>query len=160
MRAFKFLISFVKVLIFRLYVRFRNAKVFAPVNLDRIQHWIEQGRLQSSPESPITARELVESGCVHDIHDGIKLLGDVRADVYPFKVVSNSSVRVRSFSRRLSISHLPGPRNLQSVRLRGSEEPCFANTITHWLFEIVSKVAPTVLRLRPHAGQISVSFDL
>ncbi|PSR88831.1 hypothetical protein PHLCEN_2v4980 [Hermanssonia centrifuga] len=53
-----------------------NAKVFAPVNLDRIQHWIEQGRLQSSPESPITARELVESGCVHDVHDGIKLLGD------------------------------------------------------------------------------------
>ncbi|EKM55774.1 uncharacterized protein PHACADRAFT_256638 [Phanerochaete carnosa HHB-10118-sp] len=53
-----------------------NAKVYAPVNLDRIQHWIDQGRLTSSPENPITARELLLSGCVHGVHDGIKLLGD------------------------------------------------------------------------------------
>ena len=56
----------------------RNAKVYAPVNIDRIQHWIDQGRLTSSAENPITARELLLSGCVHDVHDGIKLLGDVR----------------------------------------------------------------------------------
>ena len=55
----------------------RNTKVYAPVNLDRIQHWIDQGRLTSSPENPITARELLQSGCVHQVHDGIKLLGDV-----------------------------------------------------------------------------------
>ncbi|OJT14147.1 54S ribosomal protein L10, mitochondrial [Trametes pubescens] len=53
----------------------QNAKVFAPVNLDRIQHWIDQGRLTSSPEKPITAKELLASGCVHNVHDGIKLLG-------------------------------------------------------------------------------------
>ncbi|TFY83603.1 hypothetical protein EWM64_g395 [Hericium alpestre] len=53
-----------------------NGKTYAPVNLDRIQHWIEQGRLTSSPDKPITARELVESGCIHDAHDGVKLLGD------------------------------------------------------------------------------------
>ncbi|PFH47170.1 hypothetical protein AMATHDRAFT_7014 [Amanita thiersii Skay4041] len=52
-----------------------NAKTWAPVNLDRIQHWIEQGRLESSPEKPITARELLLSGCVHNVHDGIKVLG-------------------------------------------------------------------------------------
>ncbi|KAG6845035.1 hypothetical protein H0H87_001372 [Tephrocybe sp. NHM501043] len=51
-------------------------ETYAPVNLDRIQHWIDQGRLTSSPESPITARELLLSGCVHDVHDGIKILGD------------------------------------------------------------------------------------
>lgn len=56
----------------------RNAKTYAPVNLDRIQHWIDQGRLVSSPEKPITARELLLSGCVHDVHDGIKVLGNVR----------------------------------------------------------------------------------
>ncbi|KAI9067054.1 ribosomal protein L15 [Trametes sanguinea] len=49
-------------------------KVYAPVNLDRIQHWIDQGRLTSSPEKPITARELLLSGCIHQVHDGIKLL--------------------------------------------------------------------------------------
>jgi len=55
-----------------------SGKTFAPINLDRIAHWIEQGRLTSSPEKPITARELVLSGCIHNAHDGVKLLGDVR----------------------------------------------------------------------------------
>lgn len=55
----------------------RNHKVYATVNLDRIQHWIDQGRLSSSPTQPITAKELLLSGCVHNVHDGIKLLGDV-----------------------------------------------------------------------------------
>ncbi|KAG6850473.1 hypothetical protein H0H93_012894 [Arthromyces matolae] len=54
----------------------QNARIWAPVNLDRIQHWIDKGRLTSSPEKPITARELLLTGCVHDVHDGIKILGD------------------------------------------------------------------------------------
>jgi len=54
----------------------QNEKTYAPVNLDRIQHWIDQGRLTSSPENPITARDLLLSGCVHNAHDGIKVLGD------------------------------------------------------------------------------------
>ncbi|KAJ7197279.1 ribosomal protein L18e/L15P [Mycena pura] len=54
----------------------RNEKQWAVVNLDRIQHWIDEGRLTSSPEHPITARELLLSGCIHDVHDGIKILGD------------------------------------------------------------------------------------
>ncbi|KAF8151283.1 ribosomal protein L18e/L15P [Pholiota molesta] len=54
----------------------QNEKTWAPVNLDRIQHWIDQGRLTSSPENPITARDLLMSGCVHNVHDGIKILGD------------------------------------------------------------------------------------
>lgn len=53
-------------------------RTWAPINLDRLQHWIDQGRITSSPEKPITARELLLSGCVHNVHDGIKLLGNVR----------------------------------------------------------------------------------
>ncbi|TDL25055.1 ribosomal protein L15 [Rickenella mellea] len=53
-----------------------GARMWAPVNLDRLQHWIDQGRISSSRENPITARELLLSGCVHNVHDGIKLLGD------------------------------------------------------------------------------------
>ncbi|KAG8217363.1 ribosomal protein L15 [Butyriboletus roseoflavus] len=53
-----------------------NRKTYAAVNLDRLQHWIDQGRLHSTPEKPITARELLLSGCVHNVHDGIKLLGN------------------------------------------------------------------------------------
>ncbi|KAI6118712.1 ribosomal protein L15 [Pisolithus croceorrhizus] len=53
-----------------------NRKTYAAVNLDRIQHWIEQGRLTSSSDQPITAKDLLLSGCVHNVHDGVKLLGD------------------------------------------------------------------------------------
>ena len=70
-----------------------SGKTYAPVNLDRIAYWIEQGRLTSSPENPITARELVTSGCIHNAHDGVKLLSDVRSPpCFPF---------VRSLIRRL-----------------------------------------------------------
>ena len=51
---------------------------YAAVNVDRLQYWVNQGRLVSTPEQPITARELLLSGCVHDVKDGIKILGDVR----------------------------------------------------------------------------------
>jgi hypothetical protein len=64
-----------------------NGKTYAPVNLDRIAHWVEQGRLQSSPDKPITARELVLSGCIHNAHDGVKLLGNVRALVVCFRLL-------------------------------------------------------------------------
>ncbi|KAL5533390.1 MRPL10 [Sanghuangporus sanghuang] len=57
---------------------FTNAlgREYAPINLDRLQDWIDQGRLTSSPEKPITARELLLSGCIHNVHDGVKILGD------------------------------------------------------------------------------------
>ncbi|KAJ3562291.1 hypothetical protein NP233_g9667 [Leucocoprinus birnbaumii] len=55
-----------------------NQKTYAPVNLDRIQHWIDQGRLECSREKPITARELLLSGCIHQVHDGVKILASGR----------------------------------------------------------------------------------
>ncbi|RDL39540.1 Ribosomal protein L15 [Venustampulla echinocandica] len=45
----------------------------SPVNLNRIQSWIDQGRLD--PTRPITVKELVESRCIHGVKkDGVKLL--------------------------------------------------------------------------------------
>lgn len=38
-----------------------------------MQDWIERGRLDTT--QPITARELLESGCIHSFGDGVKLLG-------------------------------------------------------------------------------------
>ena len=43
-----------------------------PVNIDRIQAWIDQGRID--PSRPITLKELGESRCVTNIKDGVKLL--------------------------------------------------------------------------------------
>jgi large subunit ribosomal protein L15 len=42
------------------------------VNLNRIQEWIDQGRLD--PTKPITVKELAESRCLHGVKDGVKLL--------------------------------------------------------------------------------------
>lgn len=44
----------------------------SPINLDRIQSWIDQGRLD--PTKPITLKELARSRCLHGIKDGVKLL--------------------------------------------------------------------------------------
>lgn len=46
----------------------------APINLDRIQDWINQGRID--PTRPITIRELTHSRCIHDPKEGVKLLGN------------------------------------------------------------------------------------
>jgi large subunit ribosomal protein L15 len=44
----------------------------SPINLDRIQDWINQGRLD--PTRPITVKELADSRCLHGVKDGVKLL--------------------------------------------------------------------------------------
>ena len=43
-----------------------------PLNLNRLQSWIDQGRID--PSKPITIKELGESRCVNNIKDGVKLL--------------------------------------------------------------------------------------
>ena len=49
--------------------------LMSPVNLDRIQDWVNQGRLDSS--KPITMRELNKSRCIHGVKHGVKVLARV-----------------------------------------------------------------------------------
>ncbi|WFC94613.1 YmL10 [Malassezia brasiliensis] len=51
-----------------------HAQTLVPLNVDRLQYWIDQGRL--NPAEPITIRELYQSRCIHRVADGVKLLGD------------------------------------------------------------------------------------
>ena len=44
----------------------------SPINLNRIQEWINAGRLD--PTKPITRVELNASRCLHGVKDGVKLL--------------------------------------------------------------------------------------
>lgn len=49
----------------------------SPINLDRIQSWIDQGRLD--PSKPITMKELAKSRCLHGVkRHGVKLLAKVQ----------------------------------------------------------------------------------
>lgn len=43
-----------------------------PLNLEKVQSWIEQGRLD--PSKPITIKELAKSRCVAGVKDGVRLL--------------------------------------------------------------------------------------
>ncbi|KAL8776891.1 MAG: hypothetical protein Q9194_002869 [Teloschistes cf. exilis] len=43
-----------------------------PLNLERVQSWVNQGRL--NPSRPITIRELAKSRCVSQVKDGVQLL--------------------------------------------------------------------------------------
>ncbi|EHL03681.1 putative 60S ribosomal protein L10, mitochondrial [Glarea lozoyensis 74030] len=49
------------------------------VNLNRIQEWINQGRLD--PTKPITVKELAESRCLHGVKDGVKVLARGKQDL-------------------------------------------------------------------------------
>jgi large subunit ribosomal protein L15 len=50
----------------------RHAEDMSPVNLDKIQDWINQKRID--PTQPITVKELARTRAVHGVKDGIKLL--------------------------------------------------------------------------------------
>lgn len=52
---------------------------YAPLNLSRLQFWIDTGRIDATQK--ITIKTLLESGCVgrlRKLQKGIKLLGEVR----------------------------------------------------------------------------------
>ena len=52
------------------------AAELSPLNLDRLQTWIDEGRLDTS--KPITLKELSDSRCLHGVKaDGVKLLARV-----------------------------------------------------------------------------------
>lgn len=55
-----------------------HATEMSPINLDKIQSWIDQGRLD--PSHPITLLDLTLSKAVGRIKDGIKLLGNGATD--------------------------------------------------------------------------------
>ncbi|KAH7041338.1 ribosomal protein L18e/L15P [Microdochium trichocladiopsis] len=56
----------------RLGFKNHRADVMSEVNLDKLQLWIDQGRID--PSKPITPKEIIQSKLVGSIKDGIKLL--------------------------------------------------------------------------------------
>jgi len=54
----------------------RFGKVLAPLGLEKLQHWIDTGRIDAS--KVITMKTLVDSGVVGKIKDGVTLVGTVR----------------------------------------------------------------------------------
>ena len=66
-----------KVIIMYIFVFLRKQKFYSPLNLNRLQFFIDSGRL--NPKEPINMYHLWRSGAVGGrIMDGVKLLGTVR----------------------------------------------------------------------------------
>jgi ribosomal protein L15 len=55
-----------------------NALDFQIVNLDKLQLFVDMGRLVLSDKQSLTARDLLKCGLVTQVRDGIKLLAKVR----------------------------------------------------------------------------------
>ena len=108
----------------------RDTKEYAAVNLDRLQYWVDQGRLVSTPEQPITARELLLSGCVHDAKDGIKILGDVRVFLASVELTGQAFFRGKNFFEVRFTWSLLVRQNLQFKLSNVWGVPSTANIIT------------------------------
>lgn len=50
----------------------RRAPILSEVNIDKLQYWIDQGRID--PSKPITPKELIKSRLIGNVSDGVKLL--------------------------------------------------------------------------------------
>lgn len=106
----------------------------APVNLARIQEWIDQGRID--PSHPITVRELTQSNCIHDHKDGVKVLGDgasalkqpihlvvSRASASAIEAVEKSggSIATRYYTRS-ALRHIMANESHPFISMQWSEE--------------------------------------
>ena len=59
-----------------------------PLNLDKLQSWIDQGRID--PSRPITIKELGHSRCVTNVKDGVKLLARGKTELHqPINIVTS-----------------------------------------------------------------------
>ncbi|KAK2001403.1 ribosomal protein L15 [Colletotrichum falcatum] len=57
----------------------KRAPRMSKLNLDKLQQWIDAGRID--PTKQITVKEIIESGLVGTVKDGIKLLGRGKQDL-------------------------------------------------------------------------------
>ena len=64
-----------------------------PLNLYKVQDWVDQGRLD--PSKPITIKELQQSRCISNVKDGVKLLakGSEELKVPLHVVISRASAK-------------------------------------------------------------------
>lgn len=105
-----------------------HAVEMSPVNLDRVQSWIDQGRLD--PSRTITVKELVESRCIHGVKDGVKLLARGAAELRtPVNIlVSRASATAIAAVEAAGGSIVTRYYTASSIRriLRGQSDPLVA----------------------------------
>lgn len=122
--------------------KFNPFKVdMSPINLDRIQSWIDQGRLD--PTKPITIKELHKSRCLHGVkRDGVKLLArnadELKTPIHI--IVSRASAeaiaRIESLGGTVT-TRFYSPTSIKRV-LRGDSHPTISLQSSFSLIEATS----------------------
>lgn len=83
-----------------------HAYDLVPLRLNRVQRWIDLGRLDAS--KPITMKELIDSRCIHKIKDGVNLLGDgsdyltSKLDIEVTKATKNAIFAVENLDGKIT----------------------------------------------------------
>ncbi|KAL9068362.1 MAG: hypothetical protein Q9157_006535 [Trypethelium eluteriae] len=146
---------------------FKNvfAAELSPLNLDRLQTWIDEGRLDTS--KPITLKELNDSRCLHGVKaDGVKLLArDAHKLTHPINiVVSRASASAIDAVERAGGQVMTRYYTWQSIRriLRGQSHPTgpLENfPINPPLASVLSQPIPLTLSALPPITSASQSAD-
>ncbi|KAF3047132.1 YmL10 [Didymella heteroderae] len=120
----------------------------SPINLDRIQSWIDQGRLD--PSKPITMKELNKSRCLHGVkRHGVKLLAkNPEALTTPINIiVSRASAEAISRIEALGGSvttRFYSPTSIKRV-LRGDSHPVVSLDASPELISLAASSNPKLI---------------
>jgi large subunit ribosomal protein L15 len=120
----------------------------SPINLDRIQSWIDQGRLD--PSKPITMKELAKSRCLHGVkRHGVKLLAKNPEQLTtPINIiVSRASAEAISRIEALGgtvTTRFYSPTSIKRV-LRGDSHPTISLSASPSLISLSASATPTLL---------------
>ncbi|KAH7091961.1 ribosomal protein L18e/L15P [Paraphoma chrysanthemicola] len=120
----------------------------SPINLDRIQSWIDQGRLD--PTKPITMRELHRSRCLHGVRrHGVKLLArnsdQLTSPIHI--IVSRASAEAIARIEALGGSvttRFYSPTSIKRV-LRGDSHPTVSLQADNDLISLASTATPALI---------------
>ncbi|CAI6332237.1 unnamed protein product [Periconia digitata] len=130
----------------------------SPINLDRIQSWIDQGRIDAS--KPITIKELHKSRCLHGVkRHGVKLLGrDVDALTSAINIIvsrasASAIAKVESLGGSVTTRYY-SPTSLKRV-LRGDSHPTISLEASP---ELVAKTSSTGVIPSPILSQLQTAF--
>ncbi|KAG5440475.1 hypothetical protein PCK2_000503 [Pneumocystis canis] len=97
-----------------------NSKEFAPLNLLRLQIWINNGRINAA--EPITMKHLYDSNIIHGIKSGIKLLADVITCI--FSLWMHFVINIDIVQEKTNI-YLPSSRSLKENEILEPDQSAY-----------------------------------
>ncbi|KAF1927782.1 50S ribosomal subunit protein L15 [Didymella exigua CBS 183.55] len=120
----------------------------SPINLDRIQSWIDQGRLD--PSKPITMKELNKSRCLHGVkRHGVKLLAkNPEALTTPINIIvsrasAEAIARIEALGGTIT-TRFYSPTSIKRV-LRGDSHPVVSLDASPDLISLAASTSPTLI---------------